>query len=468
MFTEKIRTYINNGNIWLTILLGVVLLNGCLWAWIIPFDGAPDEVHKYEITYFIWHNHHLPVFGPDADLYIREAPGTRDGYVYGVSATYPFGAYLLAAILMVIVPVSKPLMLLHVARLASVIFNLVTVYFAYRIVSTLFGHRRYAIWIAGLIALIPQFTYTGAYVGDDAYLIAAMTWILWAVISGLEQGWTRKNQVQLASALVMATLGKFNVWVVVLPFVVLAFFSTWDIDWPERLRAWAVMFLPPTLSLGGWLLRNIYLYHDLFALDVGRVAWADYTERIGFNWITLAEQGYKFTDLFTQTDWLRTVFESFWGRFFYMDVVMDARIYNVLLAGCSAGLILTLVAFWRLRDTVLPSATVKKFFICSLISLAILFAFSAATSFYNDYQPQGRYFFPLIVPIMVLLTLGGYVLSQTYLPRYRGWMGALIILGLFALNAYALIHYIHCHPYPDIPLPITSHASRLTFYIIGG
>jgi len=92
----------------LAALLLFVFLNGLLWSLTIPFDGAPDEIHKYEIVYFIWKSHHLPAFGPSADVYIRQAPGTRDGYVYGAAATYPCGAYLLAASFMYLTPSNAP------------------------------------------------------------------------------------------------------------------------------------------------------------------------------------------------------------------------------------------------------------------------------------------------------------------------------------------------------------------------
>lgn len=437
----------------LAALLSFALLNGLLWSLIIPFDGAPDEVHKYEIVYFIWKYHRLPVFGPSADVYIREAPGTRDGYVYGLTATSPCGAYLLTALAMLLTPSDIPTVLLHTARLTSVICAIITLYLAYRIVRALWGSEIYALGVTALIALIPQFTYTGAYVGEDAYQIMAVTWTIWATTRGIQEGWMLRNRLSLGLALVFVSVGKQNGWVAGFPFVLLALFSTWRGNWRERLQAWASMFLPGCLTLGSWLARNWLLYHDPLALGTARTAWQDYMTRLGLTWIPYSQRGYSLVDLVIGTRWLRTMFESFWGRFFYMDVPMDTRIYLALFAGCLVAAGSTVWAVLRKRDKTLPNQATVKILGCAGLAFVLLFASAAANSLYNDYQAQGRYFFPLIVPIAISLTLGPYVLSTTYPKRVLAAVWAVALGMLCALNAFSLVHYIHGHPYPGIPLP---------------
>jgi len=437
----------------LIVILAFALVNGLVWSLAIPFDGAPDEIHKYEIVHFIWENHRLPVFGAASDVYIRKVPGTRDGYVYGAASTYPPGAYMLGAWTMTLAPVYAPAGLLYAARASSVMCTVATLYFAYKLVRALFGSAGYALAVTACIALIPQFTYTGAYVGDDAYQIMAVTWGIWATVRGLQEGWTVRNQAALGLALVLATLGKFNGWIAVFPFALLALGSTWQQDWRSRLQTWAVMFVPPCMTLGAWLLRNWLLYQDLFALAVGREAWADYAARIDFSWVPLAEQGYSFLDLFVKTRWLRTMFESFWGYFFYMDVPMAGPIYTALLVGCALGAAATLWALRKRRSAMFRRTATAAVLACAALAFILLFAFSAMTSFYNDYQPQGRYFFPLVVFIVVFLTLGAYNLSKLGYKRYGVGVGVTSLLLLWALNIFALTHYICGHPYPAIPLP---------------
>jgi 4-amino-4-deoxy-L-arabinose transferase-like glycosyltransferase len=438
----------------LAALLVFVFLNGLVWSLTIPFDGAPDEIHKYEIVYFIWRNHRLPVLGPSEDVYIRPAPGTRDGYVYGAAATYPSGAYLLAALFLSLTPSDAPMVLLQAARLSSVLCTVATIYLAYRIIRTLFASAGYALGAATLIALIPQFTYTGAYVGDDAYTIMAVTWSIWSAARGLRQGWTLRTTSSMGLALILVSLGKQNGWVAVFPFVLLVLASAWRGDWRTRLRVFAGALLPPCLTLGAWLARNWLLYRDPMALRVAQIAWQDYITRLGFEWVPLVERGYGFLDLLTKTRWLRTLFESFWGRFFYMNVAMDPPIYQALLAGCICGVAATVWALFRNREDVLPTGLVVKILSCAGLALVLLLATAATTSIYRDYQAQARYLFPLIVPIAISLTVGGHVLVRSHSRRLLAGLWIVVLILLFALNAFSLIRYVHGHPYPEIPLPV--------------
>ena len=451
--------------LWLIFLLLFASLNGLLWSFSIPFDGAPDEVHKYEVVHFIWKNHRVPTFGPAADVYIRQAPGTRNGYVYGIAATSPCGAHFLSALLMCLTFSNAPEVLLHAARLSSVIYTVAALCFAHGIVRALFGSTVYALGVTALIMLIPQFTYTGAYVGDDAFQIMAVTWGIWATAVGVQEGWTLRNRLIMGLALALVSTGKQNGWAAVFPFVLFALSSAWRGRWREGLRAWVSMLLPAGLVLGSWFARNWILYGDPLALGIARSAWQDFVTRLGLEWDPLVQQRYGFLDLFVRTRWLRMTFESFWGRFFYMNVPMDPRIYLVLLGGSACGAAATLWVLFRERGKALPTSLSAKILGCAGVAFVLLFTASATTSLYNDYQAQGRYFFPLIVPIAIFLTLGAYVLSRSYLkqPPVGLWAAALILL--FALNIFSLVHYIRGHPYPEIPLPASVPVSSvMTLY----
>lgn len=434
-------------------LLLFVFLNGLLWSLVIPFDGAPDEIHKYEIVYFIWRNYRLPVLGPSADVYIRPAPGTRDGYVYGAAALYPSGAYLLAALFMGLSPLDTPLVLLHAARLSSVCCTVVTIYLIYRITYALFRSRGYALGVAAFTALIPQFTYTGAYVGDDAYQIMAVTLTIWATVGGAQENWTLRNRILLGLGLALVSAGKQNGWFVAIPFALLGLFSTWGGSWRQRVKTWACIVLPPGLTLGSWLGRNELFYDDPWGFRASAMAWQDYVSRIGFEWEPLVQQGYGFLDLVWETPWLQWMFESFWGRFFYFTVPMDGRIYSALFIGSILGALVTMWVLLRRRDQLFPSKNATVVVGCGVLSIGLLFATAAMTSLYNDFQPQGRYFFPAILPIVVLLTVGLHTLGRLYLRRYIASLWVAVILLMLVLNVFCLITYVHGHPYPEIPLP---------------
>ena len=77
----------------------IAFVNGIVWSLTIPFDGAPDEISKYDIVYFVSRHGRVPVFGPEADVYLRAEPARIFPYVSGMVATYPVGAHLGHAVL---------------------------------------------------------------------------------------------------------------------------------------------------------------------------------------------------------------------------------------------------------------------------------------------------------------------------------------------------------------------------------
>ena len=440
----------------LIVLLIAVLANGVVWSFVIPFDGAPDEVHKYDIVYFIWKYNRLPVFGPQpsADVYIRPAPGTRDGYVYGIAATYPPGAFLLSTALMHLTLSVDPVTLLHAARLAVVLCNVALACLVFQIVFMLFGSGTYALGVAAFIAFIPQVAYTGAYVGDDTFTAAAVTFTLWTLIRGISRGWTRSNAMLMGFALAVTALGKQNGWAAVLPFVVLALWSTRPLNWGERLRIVLKHWLVAWPDTGAWLGRNWMLYRDWLAFGVSTVAWRDYMTRLGMAWRPLSAQGIGPGDLFSKTLWLQYVFESFWGLFFYLNVPMLPVVYSTLQIVCALGILVTIgvIASSGLRRQSLFLHTFAwQVMLCVLISFVILLATNIWTNVTYDFQPQGRYFFPVLVPIGIALTLGLYRLEMNR-PRAAQIVWGAVLIAMVALNVYAL-SVVRAHPYPAIPLP---------------
>ena len=438
---------------WLLLLLFLAIVNSTVWSLTVPFDGAPDEIDKYDVVYFIWKYHRMPVFGPGADMYLRPEPTKMVPYVLGVAATYPVGAYLMSALLMYLSPWQNPAALLHTARLVSTLWALAALYVTHEIVLAVFGSRRFALGVTAFVAFIPQFTFVSAYVNDDAYTVAAVTWVIWNTMRGIKDGWTPRNSLLMGLALVMASMGKQNGWIAAFPFVLLALWTAWGSNWRQRVNTWAVMCVPPAATLGTWLLRNELVYGDPMARAVGKAGYGELIAVSGSTWLgtRLADEGFGYLDMFFRTSWLKWLFESFWGFFYYMNLWMDWCVYFVLLVGCVAGVAGTL---WALFSGLPPvDRMVKLLGIAAAVAFILLFAATATTSLYNDFQPQGRYFFPLIAPIVVFLTAGGHFLVKAHGPRFVTHFWIATVALLFSLNVFALVNYVAPYPYPVIPLP---------------
>ena len=207
---------------------------------------------------------------------------------------------------------------------------------------------------------------------------------------------------------------------VLLPVVVLTVFavSWWRGGWRRALvKVTAVTIWALLLGLPLWL-RNIYLYggfdflglawHDLVV--TGQPTTADWIAANG--WAAYLERAWRFT------------FSSFWGVFGWMGVFMDGRIYTLLtlFSALIAFALLTRTVqvrrWWPLLDTAQRG---------QLAALALLLAGVAASYVWYNLgfvQHQGRYLFPALLPIGLLVAVGW----RSLLRPLPSLLGAIFLL----------------------------------------
>ena len=196
--------------------------------------------------------------------------------------------------------------------------------------------------------------------------------------------------------------------------------------------------VPAALIAVPWYARDIAVYgwpdflgltrHD--QIVVGQLHAADF----------VAQQGWP-------AYWLRAVrdtFRSFWGQFGWMGVVLDTRVYFVLLllSGVAlGGLALRAVRRGRRR---LPAALV-------LLASAVLFTLLVYVWYNTQFlQHQGRYLFTALIPIAIFFCLGW----EGVLRRGAGRVLA-TILAIFGFGL-AVLGLLTGSGLPKWPLAITA------------
>jgi hypothetical protein len=133
-------------------------------------------------------------------------------------------------------------------------------------------------------------------------------------------------------------------------------------------------------------------------------------------------------------------FQSFWGQFGWMGVVLPARLYQALVL---LSVLLTGGFLWWLFDRRRPRLTLPQ-----RASLILLIASSTFTLLeflgYNltFVQHQGRYLFPALIPIGTAAALGLSRLARVLPQRIRAWVMATFFAGLAVLDVYCLFAFI--------------------------
>jgi hypothetical protein len=283
------------------------------------------------------------------------------------------------------------------------------------------GRPLIALAAAGLVATIPQHIAMLAGVNNDSLAELLLALALLAAVALLQAD--RPARPALLGLLLGAILLTKSQAYIAAPVFGLAIIVRW---WRRErncrwLVCWLVAVFGPALLIGGqWWIRNLVVYGDL-------------------DWMGLAQHNLVVAGQPTTTVWITThgwgatlirfvqfTFQSFWGMFGWMGVVLDARIYQALavLTGLLAlGFALHVV---RRRRHLAPAPW--------------LLAFSTALTvggylWYNltFVQHQGRYLFPALIPLALAAGAG---LAELARPRVARLAAAvLVVAGLACLAA---------------------------------
>lgn len=366
-------------------------------------------------------------------------------------------------------------------RLASVVIGAGMVIAAYAVTLRAF-HGRYGVaWTAAaFVAFLPQHVHILASVNNDALAWVLCGAILWASIDHADGGSTPAWALGLLVGVAMLT--KTTAYMM----AGVAFAAVWlapqkdrkrladhvgDIDFTEhgeyrppwyatRYRTWTAvitglrhmllaawyhvptsraqrlaLFLVPALALGSlWWLRNIAVYGfpDFLGLGahdevvVGQLRTADYIARIGAGAYLRDAVGTTVTSFFGQFGWMAIPLHSF---------AVGAVGLAALLGVTVLGLIASIPAA---RRTPAARGTWLLFGLTALLAVGMLVYYN--TSFV---QFQGRYAYPLLIPLAVTVALGlDYLRQRLPVVCDHAWPTAALLSLVAVFDVYVLLRVI--------------------------
>jgi 4-amino-4-deoxy-L-arabinose transferase-like glycosyltransferase len=198
---------------------------------------------------------------------------------------------------------------------------------------------------------------------------------------------------------------------------------------PVRLTINLFLLLAPALAIGLPLwLRNVTVYgpgdflglqwHDLVV--VGQPRTGDWIQQNGWN--AYWERAWHFT------------FNSFWGVFGWLGIFMERRIYLLFLLVSGA---ISIGVAWAAARVARGRVALSRFQLWGLAVLALLLlAVVASYGWYNlQYvQHQGRYLFPALLPISMLVAVGWREVLRPPVSAVAGLLAAATGMGLAVMG----------------------------------
>jgi putative flippase GtrA len=370
----------------------------------VSLKGGPDEITHYTYNVdFILKNKRLPVSGKDDISAYKTCRVISHGTVpclYSYVA-YPGANYVANAYTAKIAHSIFGASFYVGARLASVVWGVIFLNCLFLLGRRLGKSSFIGLVTASAIAFIPQVLFIFSYTNQDAHSLAISAIVLLALTT-LLQDRTRRSIILFAIAFGgLLPLVKFNFFILI-PFIVGALL----VGAAKRLftkqqillliSASVVAFL---LIAGFWYARNLLLYHDLLGQHFMVHKMTEYGK---------PAQPYPLDlntlQTFANNDFFKTLFQSFFVAYGYMQLFLSDGQYSVI----QAGLLIALAAYAYIA--VSADRRDRKILVAALGVFLIVLALAICLVFYNsaiyDYQAQGRYLFPVLPCLAVLLPLG--------------------------------------------------------------
>jgi hypothetical protein len=325
----------------------LVLLHGA----VTPLFEAPDEIWHYAYVRWLAEGHGLPALDSDASGAHQEVAQPPLYYLVASLLSRPFPDDDLAAVRRHnpnfgyqapgTVPDNKNMLIhtgreawpwrgtaltVHVTRLTSWFFGMVTVVAAWGLGTETFRTRRGGLLTAALVAFHPQFVFLSSVVNNDAAGAALATTALWLAARMVRRGAGWRSA---ATAGLVAGLGIISK-VSVLPIVpllgaVLLWAALRDSRRAGRAAGMLALYLALAAGAGGWwYLRNALRYGDPLGL----------TSHIQTLWTRP-----KPASLVELLPELPLLLRSFWGAYGWGHVTWPDPVYVFLWAGALALLV---------------------------------------------------------------------------------------------------------------------------------
>lgn len=445
------------------LLFGIFLF---MWAVIQPFNASPDEPMRYRICQYLYENRTLPPHGGDPS--IRDAAW---GYSY---AFFPILPQTMGAFFMTVASwFSKDaFVLLMAARMVSVASGVVTAWFSLRIGEKLWGRTNLKWLFTVLITMLPQFVFLCSYVNSDSFAVMATSVIIYSWLLGMESGWSYRSCITMAIGIILCAMCYYDAYGVILASILVVCVSLLR-QWKDRRKRLdlikKVLLIAGLVLLGiaWWFIRNAVLYQGDF---LGLATSEEYSQQFAAenlkpsNRYLPLHEGASLWDMLFSWGWIKAAGISFIGCFGYVSIPLKIWMYVIYVAVIVIG---AGAALWhaitrvKTKDGLPGTGWQNRVWIAALLITGIIpNLLNLYHSYYVDFQPQGRYSMPMLLPLMYFVTLGWQYISkgteasgdpaaaqETFLTekhrKYRRWIVPCLGIVWSALTVfiYLTIYY---------------------------
>jgi len=304
-----------------------------------------------------------------------------------------------------------PYALLIAARMVNVLLGTGMAYFIRRIARELFPNKAMGWMFTALVVFLPQNLFVFSYVNNDGMALFSASIIVYMWVLAAKKGWTNQICTGLGIGIGLLALSYYNAYGMILGSVIVfvcSFFyqKKQTFAFKDCMRIGFTIVGIVLVLAGWWFVRNAVLYEgDFLGFEANRRSAEIYAVDAykPSMKVTLQNSGNPVWCLIVNVDFRFLLKQSFFARFGNMDLLAP----NYIIRGFK------IILFMGALGVLLPNKQ-KAFTGVKRAGFAIGMAVAAATAFVltywysyaNDYQPQGRYLLPGLIPLLCLTFMG--------------------------------------------------------------
>lgn len=391
------------------IILAFVL--ALTWAIIQPNNDGPDEAMKMDICKYIAKHGSLPHGG---DPEVRQP-------MWGISYGFtPILSYIFAGIFIKIAKVfTQDIHVIYIAgRLVSVICYTLMCMVNIKIAEKLFKNIYYKWSFIILSCMLPQLIFLGSYINNDSLALFSISIIIYSWIIGLEKKWNIRSCIILSIGLALCALSYYNAYGYILTSAIL-FIASYFINKTENnkieiknmFKKGFLIVGITFLLCGWWFIRSAIIYNGDF---LGLRTTEEYAQKYAIeelkpsNRDTDQNSNRSLKYMLVNRQWIRSTVKSFIAMFGPMRFQMGTKFYMLYLTIFTVGILGYIANFYKFKHIKDMKENKNKGLLEIIfgINIIIPIILSIYYSYCSDFQPQGRYIMPIVMPFMYFVVSG--------------------------------------------------------------
>ncbi len=370
-------------------------------------------------------------YGPGEKI-INELPqSTRKVMVKSESTNNPPLYYFLSAAIYRILYQSNLFTRIFAIRIFSLFIYMLTIFLTFKLGVKIFYNRSISkITFASLIAFAPMYVFSSTGILTDPFTNLLFTALIFLCIKVLINGFNKLSLALLITTIILGTFTRQH-FIVSIPIVMLAVVIR-TIRYTKHLKI--IIFVLPTVSA--------ILVLSNFATKVPILSNFRIPEGM-FNAKLLFSLNFVQYSSWTVRHTYHETMPWFWGVYKWLSLTLPPETYrfiNRIILLAAFGFVIRI--FKIIKAKKIEEKDYIAFFMATTICLYYL-SFVVWDYFFHlnhnfSFGIQGRYFFPIMIPIFYILTYGLFEVFKIVFQKYTKYVLFLLSALIIIYNNYSL------------------------------